>query len=436
MPRTMKDSGIDWIGSIPTNWEIIRTKSAFKNHKYIAGKKSPDYERLALTLNGVIKRSKDDSTGLQPEAFDGYQILRPGELVFKLIDLENLQTSRVGLSPYEGIVSPAYIILEPNNTISPEYAEMFFLSMWQRAIFNRMGDDGVRSSLTAGDLLKVPFTLPPLDEQRKIASFLKKKFKEINSIIEDTEKSIEEYKLLKQSLITEAVTKGIRGERPMKNSGVEWIGDIPEDWELIRIKSIFNNRKEKNNPVKTDFILSLGLNYGVVPYSEKGAAGNKAKEDVSAYLIAHPGDIVMNSMNIVSGSVGISEYLGCVSPVYYMLYPKNEKTTNKNYFYNVFQTKVFQRSLLGLGNGILVKESSNGTLNTVRLRIPYEKLGIQLVPQPPKKEQDEISEYVIKRTSKIDKLVEEKRAFIDELNKYKKAIIYEYVTGKKEVPEL
>ena len=91
---------------------------------------------------------------------------------------------------------------------------------------------------------------------------------------------------------------------------------------------------------------------------------------------------------------------------------------------------------MGLGNGILVKESSNGTLNTVRLRIPYEKLGIQLVPQPPKKEQDEISEYVIKRTSKIDKLVEEKRAFIDELNKYKKAIIYEYVTGKKEVPEL
>lgn len=109
MTRTMKDSGIEWIGEILEDWNLNRTKNYFKNHKDIVGENSDEYDRLALTLNGVIRRSKEDSTGLQPEAFDGYQILRENELVFKLIDLENISTSRVGLCPFEnGIVSPAY----------------------------------------------------------------------------------------------------------------------------------------------------------------------------------------------------------------------------------------------------------------------------------------------------------------------------------------
>ena len=238
MSREMKESGVDWIGEIPKNWKIIRTKSAFKNHKTIAGEKSSQYERLALTLYGVIKRSKDDSTGLQPEAFDGYQILRPGELVFKLIDLENLQTSRVGLSPYEGIVSPAYIIIEPNTQkVIPEYAELYFLSMWHRAIFNHMGDDGVRSSLNSKDLLETPFTLPSIEEQRKISSFLRKKCSNIDQVICDTENSINEFRRLRQSIITEAVTKGLHEQHKMKESGIEWIGRIPEHWGMMRMKN-------------------------------------------------------------------------------------------------------------------------------------------------------------------------------------------------------
>ena len=113
--RTMKDSGIEWIGEIPEDWEIIKTKHCYTTQKNVVGDKSDEYERLALTLQGVIKRPKDDSTGLQPEAFNGYQILKENELVFKLIDLENVSTSRVGYSPYNGIVSPAYIVLTPRN---------------------------------------------------------------------------------------------------------------------------------------------------------------------------------------------------------------------------------------------------------------------------------------------------------------------------------
>lgn len=163
--------------------------------------------------------------------------------------------------------------------------------------------------------------------------------------------------------------------REMKNSCIEWIGEIPADWELRKLKVLFLERKEKNDPVQTDFILSLGASYGVVPYSEKEGGGNKAKEDLTDYRIAYPNDIVMNSMNIISGSVGISKYLGCISPVYYILYPR-KNNVDASFYCLLFQTKSFQRSLLGLGNGILMKESSNGTFNTVRMRIPMEKLGV------------------------------------------------------------
>ena len=144
--RKMRDSGIAWIGVIPQDWEIVRTKSLY------CGDRADDFERLALTLNGVIKRSKEDSVGLQPEKFSGYQILKKGELVFKLIDLENVATSRVGLSPYTGIVSPAYIVLSKQSRAKDlvvRYSMYHFLSMWQREVFNQMGDNGVRSSLNA-----------------------------------------------------------------------------------------------------------------------------------------------------------------------------------------------------------------------------------------------------------------------------------------------
>mgnify|MGYP002627177523 CR=1 FL=1 len=191
MSRQMKDSGIEWIGEIPCDWKVVRTKTYYRHHKIISGEDSVNYERLALTLKGVIKRSKSDSTGLQPGAFNGYQVLRKNELVFKLIDLENISTSRVGLSPYDGIVSPAYIVLEGTMGCNTKYGEYYFLSMWQRNIFNQMGDDGVRSSLNASYLLNIPYVFPKNDEQVKIVEFLDKKCAYIDSVIEKTKEAIE-----------------------------------------------------------------------------------------------------------------------------------------------------------------------------------------------------------------------------------------------------
>lgn len=209
MAREMKDSGIEWIGEIPKEWNVIRTKNCYSNHKCIVGENANDYERLALTLNGVIKRPKDDSTGLQPEAFNGYQILRENELVFKLIDLENVSTSRVGYSKYTGIVSPAYIILEPKEKNESRFGEYFFLSMWQREIFNHMGDDGVRSSLNSSDLLNISYLSFSETEKQKIVAYLDSECAKIDDVITKTKATIEEYKKLKRSIIMEYTSKGI-----------------------------------------------------------------------------------------------------------------------------------------------------------------------------------------------------------------------------------
>ena len=170
--------------------------------------------------------------------------------------------------------------------------------------------------------------------------------------------------------------------REMKASGISWLGELPSNWELRKIKYCLQERVEKNNPVRTTEILSLTAKQGVIPYDQKEGGGNKPKEDVSAYRLAYPGDIVMNSMNILSGSVGLSQYFGCVSPVYYMLRPWNAKEDVRYYNY-IFQTTMFQRSLFGLGNGILIKESGNGKLNTIRMRIPMDKFGGLFIPVAP-----------------------------------------------------
>ena len=161
--RNMRDSDVEWIGLIPEEWSLIRFKDKWSNKKEIAGDKAEQYERLALTLNGVIKRPKDDSEGLQPKAFDGYQVLRENDFVFKMIDLQNISTSRVGLSPYTGLVSPAYIRFTPkvNNQYS-KFAYYFLMSMYYNCVYNNLGGNGVRSALNSTDMGN--FNIPWPDE--------------------------------------------------------------------------------------------------------------------------------------------------------------------------------------------------------------------------------------------------------------------------------
>ena len=426
MSREMKDSGVEWIGEIPEKWFVRRVKNSYSNHKFIVGNEANSYQRLALTLEGVIKRSKKDSSGLQPEVFNGYQILRKGELVFKLIDLENIQTSRVGLSAFDGIVSPAYIILEGRNGSCTEYGEKYFLSMWQRAIFNKLGDDGVRSSLNASDLLDIPYLIPPINEQRRIVRFLNRQEQYLNSVIELTRSSIEEYKKYKQSIIAKAVTQGISNKQVLKASGVAWLGSIPETWKIYRIANLYQERSESG--LEELPILTVSINSGVsdreIADEEKDRVFVRS-EDRTKYKRVYPGDLVYNMMRAWQGAFGAVRVEGMVSPAYVVAKPKDGIEVDSRYMEALLRTPEATEEMHRYSRGIV----------DFRLRLYWPEFKNIRICLPPIEEQKEIADFIDRKSQEIDLVINKKEQFISELENYKKSLIYEYVTGKKEVPE-
>ena len=204
--------------------------------------------------------------------------------------------------------------------------------------------------------------------------------------------------------------------RQMKYSGIEWIGDIPEEWKTLRIQFCLDEIVEKNDPIQTTQILSLMKDRGVMLYDEKGDIGNKAKEDCREYKIAYPNTLIVNSMNILIGSVGISNYFGCVSPVYYVF--KETNLSELRFVNYIFNTTAFQKELRRYANGIL----------EIRLRISSNNIFKRKIPLPNKIMQIKIADFLDEKCAKIDRLIAHEQAMIEELKAYKQSVITEAVT--------
>ena len=202
----------------------------------------------------------------------------------------------------------------------------------------------------------------------------------------------------------------------MKNSGIEWIGNVPDKWSLERLQWHLDEIKETNNPIKTTQVLSLTNKLGVIPYEEKGEKGNKAKENVNEYKIAYPNTIVANSMNILIGSVGKCDYFGCVSPVYYVFKPKKDE--NIDFLNYIFQLTQFQKELRRFANGIL----------EIRLRVSSSDILKRYIAFPSKEEQQKIVDFLNKKILEIDSLIEIENQQIEKLKEYKQAVTTEAVT--------
>ena len=415
--RQMKNSGIEWVGEIPDSWEVTKTKYQFQYKKEIAGLCCNKYERLALTMKNVVKRSKEDNTGLQPEKFETYQILRKDELVFKLIDLQNVSTSRVGRSPFVGIVSPAYIILRQNGKVLPCYAEKYFFVLWKNQIFNSLGDDGVRSNLGKDDLLNIPMPIPSLSEQKAIAEFLDKKCGEVDALIADIQQEIETLEQYKRSVITESVTKGLDPSVPMKDSGIQWIGNMPANWECIRGKYIL---KYLQKPVKKDDgVITCFRDGEVTLRSNRREDGFTMADKEIGYQGVDIGDLVVHGMDGFAGAIGISDSRGKASPVLNVLGTKQ----NKRYIMYYLRSMAYSDVFMALSTGIRVRSCD----------LRWNKLAELWYPIPPLKEQEKIVMYIDETIQKANEIIADKQSQIETLESYKKSLIYEYVTGKKEV---
>lgn len=428
--REMKDSGIEWIGEIPNSWTVRRGKTLFVNTKYIPGKLSSNYDRLSLTLKGVLPRKKDDSDGLQPKDFDTYQLLRENELVFKLIDLQNVSTSRVGLAHATGLVSPAYIVLHANEEILPAFAEKFYLMMWYREIFNSLGDNGVRSSLNVSDLLNIPVCYPKMEEQIFLTNFLDTQCSEIDATAEDIRKEISLLEDYKKSVITEAMTKGLNPDAEMKDSGIAWIGDIPKDWDLLKIGYVTKEISDIDHYMPSDsddidkvpylMIGDLKENISQIDFESCKYISKKVYRALSIKSKPEKGNVIFARYATI-GTVCFVDSEKQLLVSYACLTVKANELIKGRFLFYYFKSNAFLEEV-----SQYVKSNTQGNIgkeSLIRAKIVVPKL----------KEQTQIISYLDSKCSEIDAIIADKKRQRGILAEYKKSLIYEYVTGKKEV---
>ena len=339
---------------------------------------------------------------------------------------------KVWLATFDGNAVGDFYVFRAKGKTDANYVKWLFLSDGFTAAVSSSVYGAKMPRVASDFILALPCFLPSSSKQQQIAAYLDKVCGEVDEMIALQEQMIEELKAYKQSVITEAVTKGLNSKAPMKDSGSEWIGNIPEHWKLEPLKYCFGRRSEKNNPVKTKERLSLSIDKGVTLYAEKTTNLDRFKEDFTQYQLAYPNDIVLNCMNMIVGAVGLSKYMGCVSPVYYVIYPIKAEIDALYYSY-LLNIPTIRGVYFSLGKGIYAIERGEGRVNTCRLKVSYDDFGRLDIPIPPIEEQKEITQYIQNKCAEIDALIAIKQQKIEELKDYKKSVIYEYVTGKKDV---
>lgn len=406
MDIKMRDSKVEWLGEVPENWEIKRLK-------FLASISTGDKDTINKDENGLFPfyvRSKNVEK-INTYSYDGEAILTAGDgnigEIFHYIN---------GKFDYHQRV---YCISKINN-IEGKLLYYYMSECFKKDILKYNAKTTV-DSLRLPWLLNFPVVIPPMDEQNKIIELLDKKVSQIDNIIFKTKETIEYYKKYKQSLITEAVTKGIKQHIAMKNSGVDWIGLIPEHTKLIKIKYLFE--------IKKDIAGKEG--YEILSVTQKGIkikdiSKNEGQiaQDYSKYQLVNKDDFIMNHMDLLTGWVDCSKYEGVTSPDYRVFRFINSEKHSKEYYTYLMQICYTNKIFYGLGQGVS---------NLGRWRLQADKFLNFVVPVPTLKEQKEIVEYLDKKCIEIDRIIHKKEKLIIELENYKKSLIYECVTGKKEI---
>ncbi len=432
MSRKMKDSGIEWIGEIPEDWNVTKLNNLIvristglnPRDNFLLGEGSNYYVTIKnfkcgkLFLDKNCDRVNDEAIGMINKRSD----LNEGDILFASISKE----ANIFLIPEKPInwnINESIFTIRTNNSIFNNYfASYVFVSSY---FYNNLLIDATGStflSIKQNALKANPVVVPTSDEQIEIANYLDSRCTLIDQTIEKQKQVIEKLKEYKQSVITEAVTKGLNPNVPMKDSGIEWIGEIPEHWDVIKIKNLFSYIDCRNTQDENAILLSLFTAIGVKPRSEMEDKGNKAAT-VIGYKYVEKDDLIVNKLLAWMGAVAFSDYEGVTSPDYDVYRIKENANAVKDYYNCYFRFTKFKDDCFKYGHGIMM----------MRWRTyPSEFLNIFVV-NPPKEEQEIISQYVVKRNIEIDNAIETKEKVIEKLESYKKSLIFECVTGKREV---
>lgn len=423
MTREMKDSGVEWIGEIPVDWNIKRNKQLFVE---VNDRCENGNEHSLLSVSeyyGIAPKSEKVSDGefeTRAESLDGYKLCKVEDIVMNIMLAWKRSTGR---SAYDGIVSPAYCVYRKKADIDTRYYHYLFRTDIVADLFKRYSTGIIDSRLRLypDKFMSLNMIVPPCDEQCQIAEYLDQQCAYIDSVIEKTKVSIEEYKKLKQAIITQAITKGVRDNREMKDSGSVWFGNIPFDWDMRKTKFLF--KIKKNLAGEEGYTVLSITQRGIVPKDISKNEGQLA-ESYANYQLVDPGDFAMNHMDLLTGWVDISKYSGVTSPDYRVFSLINDENNYSQYYLYLMQMCYTNRIFYGLGQGV----SGLG-----RWRLQADKFLNFAVVVPPLNEQIEIAEYLDNKISELDGLIQKKEEYMGEIENYKKSLIYEYVTGKKRV---
>ncbi len=374
---------------------------------------------LSLSYGRVIVKSEEKLTGLVPESFETYQIVEPGDIIIRGTDLQNDVTSlRTGLAKDRGIITSAYINLRPRENISPYYLHYALHSYDVKKVFYGLGS-GLRQNLSYEDFKYLVLPLPDLDTQNKIVSFLDDKTAKIDQAISIKERQIALLKERKQIIIQEAVTKGLNPNAPMKDSGIDWIGQIPAHWERLANKFIFRLKKDTVGKRAPEYdLLSLTLR-GIIKRDMENPEG-KFPAEFDTYQEVLPGDFVFCHFDVeeTPRTVGLSEFKGMITGAYTVYHTSDEFDRRfLFYFYLFADTDKKLRSLY------------KGLRNT----IPKDVFGSFKSPLPPLEEQRRIVKYIDESSAKIEVAIELKQRQIEAMKEYKATLINAAVTGKIKV---
>lgn len=424
--RKMRDSGIEWIGDIPQDWKTDRLQWHLKEIN-VSNNPIQTKNILSLTIEaGVIPYAEKGNQGNKAkEDYSQYKIALPDTLV---INSMNVIIGAVGISQYFGCVSPVYYVFEPIEGTDLRYIYYLFTNTGFQKEMRKYakGILEIRLRISSNDMLKRIVPSPPFKEQQRIADYLDKMCAEIDTVLEKTRASIEEYKKLKQAVITQAVTKGIRGDRPMKDSGIDWIGDIPAEWKVNLIKNVATTGSggtpESGNPSLYDgdinWICSYDLKERPITKSERRLTQLGA--DSIAGNVQLKGSVLV-AMYGGSGTIGNSGILECEAKTNQAICSikfNNSYITDYFGFYYILSIRKYWM-IFAVGT----RKDPNISQDIVR------KMPCIL---PPIAEQEEIVAYCNKACDQLDTLIAKKQQYLTEIENYKKSLIYEYVTGKKE----
>lgn len=444
MARKMRDSGVEWIGEVPEGWEIGRIRSLFRevSERYDAQSNNQLPLLSVSEYYGVAKREDKIKTGevlVRAESLDGYKVCRAGDIVSNIM---LAWKGALGFSPLSGIVSPAYSVYRPLKDVCSKYFHYLFRTDRYTDVFNKYSTGIIASRLRlySPEFYAIPAIIPPLPEQRRIADYLDEKCAAIDGAVDELKRGIEDCKAWKKAIIFEAVTgkrkigfnaekqRGRVAERPMRDSGIPWIGEIPEGWEVRRLKGVLARPLQYGASES-----GIGYNEALPRYIRitditldgklKGEGALSLTEEAASDYILRDQDILLARSGATVGKAFLYEkQMGRAAFAGYLIRATVDVAKALPRF--VYYTT--------LGCGYDDWRSSIAVSATIQ-NIGADKYNNYSLPIPPMKEQQAIADYLDEKCAAIDALVAEKEKLIADLETYKKSLIFELVTGKREV---